>query len=260
MPRKNRESPPEPAEHGRDVAAMFGRIAPWYDFLNRLLSFGLDRHWRNRLVSRSILCSTNRVLDLAAGTLDVSQQISRRHAAASVLAMDFSLPMLRRGAQKMHRSAYLAVCANAVSLPLPAESVDSVSLAFGIRNIVPRSAAFAEVIRVLVPGGRLCILEFGSGQARIWGGVYNFYLRQILPRVGRMVSKDGLAYGYLAQTIQAFPTAERLAEELQQAGFEGVAFERLSSGIVYLHTAEKPQDSRKEPIGPLESQPDPSGS
>ena len=112
-------------------------------------------------------------------------------------------------------------------------------MAFGIRNITPREAAFREMLRVLTPGGRACILEFGSGRERIWGGLYNFYLGRILPRVGRLFSGDTAAYGYLAETINAFPSARALEKELIDAGFASAWHRKLTSGIVCLHLAEK---------------------
>jgi SAM-dependent methyltransferase len=115
-----------------------------------------------------------------------------------------------------------------------------VTIAFGIRNILPRTDAYSEILRVLAPGGRLCILEFGTGQARIWQGAYNFYLGTVLPRIGRFFSKNPEAYQYLADTILAFPHAPFLAGELRDAGFEQVGFQALSSGIVYIHVAQKP--------------------
>ena len=129
--------------------------------------------------------------------------------------------------------------ADAKKLPLPDASVDCVTMAFGIRNIKPRSEAFAEMLRVLTPGGRACILEFGSGSERIWGGLYNFYLDRILPRIGKMVSRDPGAYEYLAETIRNFPTAPALEKEMTDAGFARAWHIKLTSGIVCLHVGEK---------------------
>jgi demethylmenaquinone methyltransferase / 2-methoxy-6-polyprenyl-1,4-benzoquinol methylase len=114
-----------------------------------------------------------------------------------------------------------------------------VTMAFGIRNILPRHEAFAEMARVLVPGGRACILEFGSGKQRVWGGVYNVYLDYILPRIGKIISQDASAYTYLADTIRNFPVAEALEEEMREAGFAAAWHIPLTSGIVCLHIAEK---------------------
>lgn len=168
--------------------------------------------------------------------------VRREHPAALVPALDFCPPMLVRGRSKLKGAnalKVLPVAADAKKLPLPDASVDCITMAFGIRNILPREAAFAEMLRVLRPGGRACILEFGSGRERIWGGLYNFYLNRILPRVGRVFSKDQAAYGYLAQTIRAFPTARELEEEMESAGFARAWHLKLTSGIVCLHLGEK---------------------
>lgn len=241
-------APAGPDDHGRRVSGMFGRIARWYDLLNHVLSLGLDIYWRHQLV-RLVRKAPGQhdwlVLDLAAGTMDVSLEILRQHPKASVLAMDFAYPMLLRGVHKAKRtkssseSSVAAALADGRTLPLPAASVDCITIAFGIRNILPRSKAFAEAMRVLRPGGRMCILEFGTGKSRIWKGVYNFYLRRILPLVGRIVSGDSAAYTYLADTILAFPPAPELAKELLEAGFDKVYYRPMLSGIVYLHVSEK---------------------
>jgi demethylmenaquinone methyltransferase/2-methoxy-6-polyprenyl-1,4-benzoquinol methylase len=232
----------EHSAHAGRVRTMFGRIAGRYDFLNHFLSLGLDVVWRRRMVRTVRPLVTGRFLDLAAGTMDVALELRRQHPGCSVLAMDFALPMLRRGAAKLggHRRGVQPVQADGRALPLPDACVDAVTIAFGIRNILPRQAAYAEMLRVLAPGGRLCILEFGSASRPIWKGVYNFYLDRLLPLAGRVISGDATAYRYLADTIRAFPSAEGLADELRAAGFTGVAHSPLSGGIVTIHVAEKP--------------------
>jgi demethylmenaquinone methyltransferase/2-methoxy-6-polyprenyl-1,4-benzoquinol methylase len=230
-----------PNEHGKRVSGLFDNIATWYDFLNHFLSLGQDIYWRNRLARTVRPGSTGTVLDLAAGTLDVSRELLRRYPELNVLSMDFSRPMLARGQKKV--AGLPAICpvqADGRSLPLPDGCVDAVTIAFGIRNILPRTDAYGEILRVLTPGGRLCILEFGTGQARIWQGAYNFYLGTVLPRIGRFFSKNPEAYQYLADTILAFPDASVLAGELRDAGFDQIGYQALSSGIVYIHVASKP--------------------
>lgn len=230
-----------PSEHGRRVSGLFDNIATWYDFLNHFLSLGQDIYWRNRLVRTVRPGSTGVVLDLAAGTLDVSREILRQHHGLKVMSLDFSRPMLVRGQKKV--AGVPSICpvqADGRLLPLPDGCVDAVTIAFGIRNILPRTDAYREILRVLAPGGRLCILEFGTGQARIWQGLYNFYLGTVLPRVGRFFSRNPEAYQYLADTILAFPDAHTLAGELRDAGFDQVGCQALSSGIVYIHVARKP--------------------
>ena len=155
-------------EHDAQVSNMFGRIAHSYDLLNHVLSLGIDCYWRRELALSVREGATHRLLDLAAGTLDVSFALRRHHPGFDVLAMDFCQPMLVHGRQKIAARGgkrITTVTADAKKLPLPDCSVDSITIAFGIRNILPREDAFREMLRVLTPGGRACILEFGSGRA-----------------------------------------------------------------------------------------------
>ena len=217
---------------------MFGRISRWYDLLNHVLSLGLDIHWRRRLVQSASVHTTRTLLDLAAGTMDVSVELTRRFPESRVLAADFSLQMLLQGRTKIGSRPIYPLGADALRLPLADSCLDCVTMAFGIRNVRPRQMVFQECLRVLAPGGRLCILEFGSGQKRILGGLYNLYLSRILPRIGQLISRDRQAYQYLADTIRDFPSAPALKQELIQSGFSKVWFAELSAGIVCLHVAE----------------------
>ena len=220
---------------------MFGRIAGVYDLLNHTLSLGSDYYWRHVLAKNVRVGSTIRVLALAAGTLDVSLAIRRKYPHVQAPAMDFCPPMLQRGLHKLkgdNARAIMPVAADAKKLPLPDASVDCVTMAFGIRNISPRSASFKEMARVLKPKGRACILEFGTGKNRIWLGLYNFYLKRVLPLIGRL-SGDADAYKYLARTIIEFPAADALSDEMRAAGFGRIKHIPLSSRIVCLHVAEK---------------------
>ena len=242
--------------HGRQVAAMFGRIAGWYDFLNHTLSLGLDIYWRWRLARAARPEPDGLVLDLAAGTLDVSVALTRQYPGVRVAAVDFTLPMLERGQKKLTgglAARILPVQGDGRQLPLPDESVSAATIAFGIRNIRPRLAAHREVLRALKPGGRFCILEFGTGRRKVWGGLYNFYLDKVLPGLGKLVSGDRAAYRYLAETIRKFPDERQLARELLDAGYARVFHVAMLSGIVYLHVAEKagaPDTASPLPPGP----------
>ncbi|MCA1742446.1 MAG: ubiquinone/menaquinone biosynthesis methyltransferase [Desulfovibrionales bacterium] len=232
------------SQHSNLVAGYFSSIAGWYDFLNHFLSFGQDIYWRKRLVSHVKTADKGIVMDLAAGTLDVSKELLRKNPEINVLALDYTLPMLVRGKGKVEfaGSKIFLSQADGRILPMPDKCVDSVTIAFGIRNIVPRNEAYKEILRVLKPGGRLCILEFGTGKRKIWRGVYNFYLTKILPLIGRLISRDRGAYSYLAETIKGFPASDELALEMKRAGFARIFYYPLSSGIVYVHVGEKNQD------------------
>ena len=228
------------AQAAKSVGDMFGRIAPAYDLLNRTLSLGLDTSWRKALLRAAAPPAGGRVLDLAAGTLDVAAMLEAATPRLTVLAADISLPMLRKGRSKIKKGRVLPLGADGRLLPLPDASVDRVTMAFGLRNIRPREDVYAEIERVLTPKGKLCVLEFGSGEQRILGGIYNLYLGAFLPALGRLVSRDQQAYTYLARTIQKFPPARVLEQELRQAGFVQVCGRPLTAGIVWLHTAVKP--------------------
>jgi demethylmenaquinone methyltransferase/2-methoxy-6-polyprenyl-1,4-benzoquinol methylase len=234
-------------EHGERVAAMFGRIAGWYDFLNHALSGGQDIFWRYRLAKAARPAPGGMVLDLAAGTMDVSVELLRQYPECTVAALDFALPMLENGKRKKLKEGreerIFPVQADGRALPLPDNSMSAATIAFGIRNILPREEAYAEFMRVLKPGARLCILEFGTGSKRVWKGLYNFYLEKLLPFIGDRISGDPGAYRYLAETIKSFPDERALGVELLNAGFERVYNVPMMSGIVYLHVAEKPLEN-----------------
>jgi len=235
--------------HRHKVAGLFGRIASWYDFLNHFLSLGQDYIWRKRLTRHVRSAANGIVLDLAAGTMDVTREIKNIYPSCRVVSMDFSWPMLVRGTKKMSgekAQGVFPVLADAGAIPLANEDIDCVTIAFGIRNIYPRSEALSEIYRVLKPGARLCVLEFGTGRKRVLKGIYNFYLRRILPFLGRFVSGDPTAYSYLAQSIENFPDAGCLAREMTATGFSRVFYYPLSWGIVYVHIAQKSEAAGNE--------------
>ena len=239
---------------------MFGRIAAGYDTANRVLSFGVDRLWRRRLIrgveAAFAAGSRRRILDLAAGTLDVSLALLRSVPGSTVIALDFCLPMLRLGRMKRDRaggyekSRISLAAGNGLCLPLADGSVDAVTVSFGLRNMAPREKAIAESFRVLAPGGVFHVLEFGSARNRILGGLYNMYLTKILPCLGGRIAGDAGAYAYLARTIEDFPDAPALGAELEAAGFGEVAWKRLWGGIVYLHTGKKCGTTGAAPVAP----------
>jgi demethylmenaquinone methyltransferase/2-methoxy-6-polyprenyl-1,4-benzoquinol methylase len=225
------------------IAGMFDAIAPRYDLLNHVLSAGLDRRWRNIAVDELALGDRARVLDLCTGTCDLAIATVRRGRAASVIGVDFAGEMLRRGLVKLrqeglHQTVRL-VRGDAARIPLEDASCDGATIAFGIRNVAEPERALAEIARVLRPGGRLAILEFG--QPRIPGirTLYGWYFRFLLPRIGRLVSKHQSAYSYLPASVGTFPPPAEFAERLRATGFSQVRTVPLTFGIVYLFVAEK---------------------
>lgn len=247
------KAPTQSRDPSMQVAEMFGRITPCYDILNRVLSLGTDIYWRKQLVRSVSLGPRGKLLDLAAGTLDVTRAVTRAYPSSRVLGLDLALPMLQKGRNKVDPGRVQLVCGNALSIPLADASVECVTIAFGIRNIDPRSEAFAEIRRVLAPGGKLCILEFGAVRPGLLGRMYTRYLHSLLPRIGALVTGDRRAYSYLAGTISAFPSADALGRELSETGFEGVEYIPLSAGIVWLHTGRKAGTPAEENGGPPSS-------
>jgi demethylmenaquinone methyltransferase/2-methoxy-6-polyprenyl-1,4-benzoquinol methylase len=225
------------------VQAMFGRIAPRYDALNHLLSFGLDFFWWRKMARTAGAGSGKLILDVAAGTGDSSLALARR--GASVVAADFSMQMLSLGKTKFERKGFSgsdlrAVGADAQSLPFRESIFDAVTICFGLRNVEHRAMAYSEFMRVLKPGGRLVVLEFGRPR---WGWVriiYRIYSQFLVPFLGDRISGHKDAYEYLPESIRRFPRQAELAEELKNVGFADVRWQDLSNGIVAVYCADSP--------------------
>jgi demethylmenaquinone methyltransferase / 2-methoxy-6-polyprenyl-1,4-benzoquinol methylase len=227
------------------IAGMFDAIARRYDTLNHLLSAGLDKRWRRVAVRALRLTGRERVLDMCTGTADLAVEAATAASgrAAEVVGIDFSHEMLRH-AQRKVAAAGLAtrvrlVRGDATAMPLPDQQFDAAMVAFGIRNVVDTDAACGEFYRVLRPGGRLAILEFGSPRLPGLRAAYLWYFKNVLPRIGRLVSKHGDAYTYLPASVAEFPDGEAFAAILRRAGFASVHVRTLTFGIVYLYLAER---------------------
>ena len=235
---------------GRDkrpqrIAGMFDAIAPRYDLLNHLLSGGLDVRWRARAVRALGLRGGETVLDVCTGTADLAiASATASPAAAAVVGVDFAGQMLRLGREKLARrgleGCVRLVQGDATRLPLASASVDAVTVAFGIRNVERPDAAFADVYRVLRPGGRFAFLEFGVPRLPVVRQAYLAYFRRVLPRLGSLVSGHASAYAYLPSSVGSFPEPEEVVASLTATGFSQVRADPLSLGIVYLYSASKP--------------------
>jgi demethylmenaquinone methyltransferase/2-methoxy-6-polyprenyl-1,4-benzoquinol methylase len=226
------------------IAGMFDAIAGRYDFLNHLLSAGIDKRWRRRAIASLALSGRERVLDLCTGTADLAIAAVRAVPGASrVVGVDFAGAMLRIGAGKLQREQLAdritLIRGDATRIPIADASVDAVTIAFGIRNVDGIAAACAEIRRVLRPGGRLAILEFAVPTTPGVSGVYLWYLRTVLPWVGRLVSRHNAAYGYLPASIGAFSTPDEFVKVLRQAGLSDISPIRLTFGSVILYTARR---------------------
>jgi demethylmenaquinone methyltransferase/2-methoxy-6-polyprenyl-1,4-benzoquinol methylase len=228
---------------GKLVQSMFASIAGRYDLLNHLLSGGMDFYWWRRMAAEAGARAGMRFLDVAAGTGDSSLALARR--GAEVVSTDFTWAMLRLGPAKFRKKGvaglvWASAAADAQRLPFLDGSFDGATICYGIRNVEDRSRAFSEFLRVLKPGGQLVILEFSRPPSAFLRGLYDWYSRRILPRVGRWISSDPFAYSYLPESIRGFPDQASLGAELEKAGFKMVRWTNLTGGIVALHSGFRP--------------------
>jgi demethylmenaquinone methyltransferase / 2-methoxy-6-polyprenyl-1,4-benzoquinol methylase len=226
------------------IAGMFDAIAPRYDFLNHLLSAGIDRHWRSRAIRSLGLTGRERVLDLCTGTADLAIAAGQaRPPAARVVGVDFAGAMLTIGARKIRRAGLSGritlARGDAMRIPVADASVDAVTIAFGIRNVEDPELALRDVARVLKPGGRLVVVEFAMPTTPLFRAVYLSYFRHILPRIGRAVSRHDAAYEYLPASVGAFASPRTFTNLLQNIGFRDVSADPMTFGSVYLYTARR---------------------
>jgi demethylmenaquinone methyltransferase/2-methoxy-6-polyprenyl-1,4-benzoquinol methylase len=223
---------------------MFDAIAGRYDLLNTVLSAGLDRYWRRRAIASLKLTGRERLLDVCTGTADVALRAVRRaHGARRAVGVDFSGAMLAHGLDKV-RLARLGgrlqlIRGDAMALPVASGSVDAATIAFGIRNVQRAEVACQELLRVLKPGGRLAILEFGLPVIPAVRPLYLWYFNYVLPRIGRAVSRHDAAYAYLPESVGTFTFGDHFARMLVDAGFSQVQARPLALGIVYLYPAQR---------------------
>ena len=257
-------------ESSARIRQMFSDIAPRYDLLNHLLSLSLDRVWRRRTAAafdRILRTPHARILDLCCGTGDLTLALKRRaekagNRSAAIFGSDFAHPMLVRASQKSSapeakaevrsteidyteseaevRATFINYAeADALQLPFADVSFDLVTAAFGFRNLANYETGLREMFRLLRPGGEVGILEFAEPTGALFGPLYRFYFRQILPRIGGAVSGRGFAYSYLPASVSNFPAPADLAAMMIRAGFANVSFKSWTGGTVALHRGKK---------------------
>jgi demethylmenaquinone methyltransferase / 2-methoxy-6-polyprenyl-1,4-benzoquinol methylase len=227
------------------IENMFDGIARRYDLLNRLLSLRQDVYWRRKMISALELRDPSVILDVACGTGDVMMELIRRHPELKlIIGADFSMQMLKIAHNKIKASGCPAnaalMAANGLKLPIASASLDAVTIAFGIRNIMDRQGALAGFYDCLKPGGRLAVLELSTPENRLFKKIYLHYFKAILPRIGALLSRDTGAYHYLPSSVLEFPRPPAFAALMRRAGFIDIRWQQMTLGICTLHLGVKP--------------------
>ncbi len=217
-----------------EVKGMFDAIAPTYDRLNHLLSAGVDRSWRRKVVK---MAGGRDILDVATGTGDLAILLSKKTPSAHITGVDVSGKMLEIARKKAPEIEFRV--GDAEKLEFEDNSFDLVTCAFGVRNFGDIEAGLSEMHRVLNSGGGCMILEFSEPRGVIFGPLYRFYFHRILPLVGRAVSKNRGAYAYLPASVDGFPPPEEFMEMLRKVGFSDISAKSLTFGIAYIYISVK---------------------
>lgn len=235
-----------PAELSSErVKAIFSQIAPKYERFNAISSFGTYRLWLRGMMRQAPIGASDRVLDIAGGTGDVTFAVARAKHPAHIQCTDLVPEMLEvaRAHHALGAAEGVPVdfdVVDAQDIPYDDASFDAITMAYGIRNMPDRPKALAEMLRVLKPGGTLTCLDFSTPPNRLWAALYHFYLRHLIPFWGGLITGDRKGFVYLAQSIRAFPDQQGLAALMEQAGFADVTWENYSGGIAAVHVARRP--------------------
>lgn len=229
-----------PDEKTARVGAVFSSVARRYDLMNDLMSAGLHRRWKDRLVARVKPRPGEAILDMAGGTGDIAFRLAAR--GAQVTVGDINPDMLAVGIERARRRGLHGLVwqvQNAEQLSLAADTFDAFTIAFGIRNVTDVPAALAEAHRVLRRGGRFYCLEFSTSEWPGFGEAYSLYAERVIPRLGRAVAGDEPSYRYLVESIRRFPSVERFRQMIAEAGFIRTSAEPILGGLVAIHSGWK---------------------
>jgi demethylmenaquinone methyltransferase / 2-methoxy-6-polyprenyl-1,4-benzoquinol methylase len=223
------------------VQQMFSDIAFRYDFLNRLLSFGIDRLWRREAVRIVLEARPQRILDVATGTADLAISLKQALPNSEVIGVDFAEPMLEYGRRKVAKLNLTLplLQGDGLNLKYPDNSFDALTIAYGIRNFTDRQRGLEEFYRVLKPGGRLVVLEFPPPPKNLFGRLFRFYFLGVSPYIAGLFSGRRDAYVYLGKSVLNFPSPMVLASMMQGAGFVRIRYKLQTLGVSALHVTEK---------------------
>lgn len=227
----------------KQVSKMFNNIAPYYDFLNRFLSLGIDTIWRTKAIKELSQVAPKQVLDVATGTADVAIEIANKLDVQKVIGLDIAEEMLQIGRKKVRKQELVdkveLIGGDAENLPFEDNTFDAITVAFGVRNFEHLEAGLKEMQRVLKPNGKVVILEFSKPHVFPFKQLFNFYFKNVLPFIGKMTSKDPKAYRYLYESVQAFPDGQAFIDIMQRSGFSKNKQMGLTLGISSVYVGYK---------------------
>jgi demethylmenaquinone methyltransferase / 2-methoxy-6-polyprenyl-1,4-benzoquinol methylase len=252
----------DPAQRAAKVRELFSRIAPRYDLINDLQSFGLHRYWKRQLVRHARVQPGETALDLCCGTGDVARALAA--AGAQVTGLDFSFPMLELAAKRApapasanthpsatERNGIPFLCADAQQLPFPDASFDVITISYGLRNLASLETGLREMWRVARPGGRLLVLDFGVPDRRIWRAIYFGYLRRCVPIFGRLFCGDADTHAYILESLLHYRAQHGVAAAMHELGCEPARIISLLGGIMTINYGEKPRAAGINTAGSL---------
>ena len=231
----------DPAEKAGRVGEVFSSVASRYDLMNDLMSFGSHRLWKDLALARSGVREGHRVLDVAAGSGDMTMRFARQVGPSGQVVMtDINASMLACGRSRLLNEGLgvnvQMLLADAESLPFSGGQFDCVSIAFGLRNVTRIPKALASMSRMLKPGGRLVILEFSTPTSTLLSRAYDLFSFSVIPSMGKMVTGDEQSYQYLVESIRKHPNQQTLSAMMEEAGLEDVKHQNINGGIVAIHT------------------------
>jgi len=230
-------------EKKKQINTMFDTIAPYYDFLNRFLSLGVDVYWRKRAINMLSKDKYDRILDIATGTADMAIEMNKQLDVEEIVGLDLSANMVEIGNKKIKKrnlqDAIKLEVGDSENLRFDSDQFNVVTASFGVRNFADLNKGLTEMYRVLAPGGKLIILEFSKPTLFPFKQLFNFYFKYILPVIGKITSKDPKAYQYLYESVQAFPDYDGFTAILEKIGFKNTGWKKLTLGICSIYYANK---------------------
>ena len=231
---------PDSAKRAGRIRALFDRIAPRYDLINDLQSFGLHRMWKRKLLDLASPQPSDVALDVCCGTGDITVALGRK--AGQVYGVDFSEGMLELARQRTSDPTTRFIEGDALKLPFEDRSFDLVTIAYGLRNLVGFEDGIDELCRVLKPGGRLYVLDFGKPDQKMWRSFYFTYLEWVVPLFGKVFCGDSAAYRYILESLRHYPAQQGVCQAFQSRGLESVSLHSFLGGVMAINGAKKAKE------------------